>query len=99
MFAWLRYWFWKRKAMKAIREGKVAVCALCDDPIVPGDFVGRAYIWGNCEEREVLVHAGFHSTLTNPDAFCETDAFGIGYWSEKGLWLTDSPRNTRRYGK
>ncbi|HEY4477598.1 MAG TPA: hypothetical protein VJB56_03115 [Candidatus Paceibacterota bacterium] len=88
MFKRLRYRRWKREALKAIREGNIAVCALCGDPIVPNDFVGGVYICGNGEEREVLVHAGYHSTLTNQDAFCTTGAIGIGYWSKKGLLLT-----------
>lgn len=71
-----RYWCWKRMARKAIASGWIAQCALCDAPIVPGDFVG---VGTNPKDNStMLVHAGYHFTLNNRDAFCETGAIGSG---------------------
>jgi hypothetical protein len=78
------YWRWKRRARKAIAAGHVAKCANCDDPIVPGDFVTR----GLDGDQPVLVHAGFHYTLRERDAFCETGAVGTGFWTETGFMGT-----------
>src|SRR3989344_4961854 len=74
-----RYWRWKRMAGKAIAENRIAECIDCDDPIVPGDFVA---VESSCSDvsHQHLVHAGFHFTLNNRNAFCETGAVGIGYW-------------------
>ena len=75
----LRAWLFKREAEKLIRQKKTAECICCDDPILPGDFVGVGILKKN-PKREGLIHAGFHRTLNKPDAFCETGAIGIGFW-------------------
>lgn len=51
-------------------------CAICFDHIVPGDFVGER-VSGE------LVHAGYHFTLAERNAFCETGGIGIGYWNDQ----------------
>jgi len=77
VFELIRYTLWKRGANKAIAKKLTAECCLCDDPIVPGDFVGVG-----CDEnnKPVLVHAGWHFTLKKRDAFCDTDAISTGIW-------------------
>lgn len=72
------YWRWKREAKKALTEKKTAECHICKEPIFPGDFVGRAV---SGEGRKVLVHAGFHFSLTERSSFCETGAIGTGAWN------------------
>lgn len=78
--AWMSYpyWRWKRMAKKAIRENRIATCRACGDPIIPGDFIGKAI-----EENgaSTLFHAGFHPTLQQRNACCETGVLGIGYWN------------------
>ena len=69
-----RYPRWKRIAKKALVEEKTCPCAACNDPIFPGDFVALT-VDGN------LVHAGFHYTLNEKNAFCITAAVGCGYWN------------------
>lgn len=71
------YWRWKRRMRKLAPDRKGA-CCLCDDPILPGDFVGET-----SDGR--LVHAGFHWTARDKNAFCETAAIGIGHWHPEGL--------------
>ncbi len=78
MLEWIRYALWKKMARKAIEAKKIAQCVLCDDPIVPGDFVGICTVGDALEER--LVHAGYHFTLNDRDAICETGAIGCGVW-------------------
>lgn len=75
-----RYWRWKRSAKKAVAEGLSTECHMCDDPIVPGDFVG---IGVTKDQKEVLVHAGYHFSLSHIDAFCETGAIGCAVWDGK----------------
>jgi hypothetical protein len=77
MFKSIRYYFWKRKAKKAVAAGLTAKCCACNDPIVPGDFVGTGV---NKKNRPILVHSGFHFSLSKRDAFCETGAIGTGFW-------------------
>jgi hypothetical protein len=72
------YFRWKRMARKAIEAQKTAPCALCDDPIVPGDFVGICTVGSDSKER--MVHTGFHFTIDGRNAFCETGAVGCGIW-------------------
>ncbi|MEX0916904.1 MAG: hypothetical protein WDZ90_00025 [Candidatus Paceibacterota bacterium] len=67
---------WKKHARTAIAEKRTARCAGCDDPIIPGDFVGVCYVEGEAQ----LIHAGYHRTLDRTDAFCETGAIGSGIW-------------------
>lgn len=74
MFKFISYWLWKRRATKNVRAGRVAKCAFCQDPIVPGDYVG---IMSSSND---LVHAGFHFSVSQPDAFCEIGAVAVGVW-------------------
>jgi hypothetical protein len=78
MFKKISYWLWKRKAKQAVVAGKTATCCMCDDPIIPGDFVG---IGLDEEGNEVLMHAGFHFSLSGMHAYCETAAVGCGTWN------------------
>ena len=75
------YFFWKRRAEKAFRDGQTAVCAGCKDPIVPGDFVARCWLPNDPTER--LVHAGFHFSLSKIDAYCTSGALGSAIWNGK----------------
>ena len=77
MIEMIRYWLWKRDARKAVKMGLTAICYSCNDPIVPGDFIG---IGINKDKKEVFVHAGYHFSLSKADAFCETGAIGCAYW-------------------
>lgn len=77
MFERFIYWRWKRKAQKAVEAGLTAQCCACDDLIVPGDFIG---IGMDKDRKEVLVHAGYHFSLSRIDAFCETGAIGCAFW-------------------
>ncbi|HEY4528462.1 MAG TPA: hypothetical protein VJJ48_01380 [Candidatus Paceibacterota bacterium] len=76
----VRYWLWKRRATKAVEEGLIAKCCACDDPIVSGDFIG---IGIDKDKKEVLIHAGYHFSLKEMDAFCESAAIGCAYWDDK----------------
>ena len=80
------YWRWKRMARKAIAYGWTTQCALCDDPIVPGDFVGVGTDLK--DNSSVLVHAGYHFTLNSRHAICKTGAIGSGIWSGKEVLYT-----------
>lgn len=73
-----RYWRWKRMARNAIASGLTAKCALCDNPIVPGDLVGIV-------DADAIVHAGFHFTLSNCKAFCESSYIGVGFWNGREI--------------
>ena len=77
----IRYALWKRKARKAIREGLTAPCMSCDDPIVPGDFIGISHFRGSSEKK--LIHSGYHVSMSQMDAFCETGAIGAAFWNGK----------------
>ncbi len=68
-------------ARKAIQEGKVTPCFVCEEPIVPGDFVAVGFVEGDPKEK--LVHAGYHFSLKKMNAFCETGAEGCAVWDGK----------------
>lgn len=76
----IHYWLWKRRAKKAFAEGLTAECAICSDPIVPGDFIG---ICTTTDDKRVLVHAGYHFSLSKISDFCETGAIGCAVWDGK----------------
>jgi|GEM_PF-4173695 len=78
MFEYIQHALWKRKSRRAVVEGKTAFCVRCDDPIVSGDFVGICFLHDSPEAK--LIHAGFHFSLTNRNAFCETGAIGSAVW-------------------
>jgi len=73
-----RYTRWKRMARKAIAGGKTTECTLCDDPIVPSDFVGIT-------TDEKYIHAGSHYTLKDKSAICVSGATGSGYWDGENI--------------
>ena len=77
MFKW---WFWKRWARKVVIED-CGTCALCRERLYPGDFVGIT-------TEGKPVHAGFHFSMTEKDAFCETAAIGNGIWGKDGFART-----------
>ncbi len=77
MITWITRLLWVRRAKKAIAEGKTTTCAMCDTPIIPGDFVA---VGENEKGDPVVVHAGYHFTLTGEDAICETGALGSAIW-------------------
>jgi hypothetical protein len=78
------YQQWKKAAEEAVKKGRTAKCDTCKDPIVPGDFVGVC-IDPNDREKELFVHAGFHFSISQMDAFCETAGIGCGYWDGEKL--------------
>ena len=71
---WFRWRKWKKKAVEAMENCTTVQCAICFDHIFPGDFVGV------CASEE-FVHAGYHFTLTEQNAFCETGGIGVGHWN------------------
>lgn len=74
MFEWLTSWIWRSRAKK-IPKARCSICIICNEPIVPGNFVGET-------ADGALVHAGFHkSAVTGKDAFCESGGIGIGFWN------------------
>jgi hypothetical protein len=79
MLEWIDYFFWKKRAKKAQALGKTTRCVACDDPIVPGDFVGICFV-GN-DPTEKLIHAGYHFSISKIDAFCDTGAVGSAVWN------------------
>lgn len=86
MVRFLKKFFSREARLKARWEArfqgidisKFAVCVECDDPIVPGNFVGECSVCLSTKKK--LIHAGFRAIATNQAAFCESAGFGIGYW-------------------
>lgn len=77
---WVSYKLWKKKAKKAIEENRVTKCYVCNNHIYPNQCVAIGVIKERGEEKEVLIHAGFHFSLENADAFCETGVLASGWW-------------------
>ena len=80
MFDWIRWWVWKRKARRAVRESLTAACCHCNDHIFPGDFVGVGI---NETKEKILVHAGYHNSLKEKYVICESGGIGVGFWDGK----------------
>ncbi len=95
----VHYFFWKKRAKKAVVLGQITSCVACDDPIVPGDFVGICHVGDDPAKK--LIHAGFHFSLSEMDAFCETGAIGCAFWDgEKAVGIGESMAATAiRTGK
>lgn len=79
------YGRWKNRALEQIKKGNSTTCCYCKDPIVPGDFVGQGH---DQDDRPILVHAGFHYSVSKEDAFCESGAIGTGIWTPGGIIST-----------
>ena len=77
-----RYFLWRKAAIKAKEDGLTTVCAICEEPIFPDEFVATGTVAG----KKIIVHAGLHYTLEKSDLIiCETGGVGIGYWNGKGI--------------
>lgn len=76
MFHYIHWLLWKRR-MKKVSQEQLGTCLLCNDPVYPGDFVGVT-------TDGKVVHAGFHWTMHDRNAFCETGAVGSATWTSEG---------------
>ena len=78
------YWRWKRRAKRALQENRTTgPCARCGEPIFPDDLVAHVV---TTEGEGVPVHAGFHPSLTERDAFCETGGLAGSVWDADSVW-------------
>lgn len=82
MLSIIGYWLWKRKARKALKEGKTAICGYCEQPIFPGQWIAIAYDENN---RHIIIHAGYHYSLAERHAFCETGFVACGIWNGESI--------------
>ena len=78
----IRYFFWKVKAKRAIKDKRVTTCTYCREYIFPGDLVIDGT---NRNGDPILVHAGFHHSLKSRAVFCETGTVANGVWEGYGV--------------
>lgn len=73
---YVRWWLWKRRARK-VPQDQQGSCAMCGKSIFPGDLVAVA-------TSGEVVHAGFHFSLDEREAFCESGDVGNAFWTTLG---------------